>query len=157
MLYQHLAEKHGLNGIRAFSRASFEQQLAVPGMVAFRAEHQSTTVAANLFYVQGETAYDHLTASSTAGYRLRASYALKWCAILHFIGKVRWIDWGGGAGAADDGDDGLAVFKKGWAKKTREAFFCSKILDSKKYTEIVGAKKLEHSSYFPAYREGEFA
>lgn len=156
-LYRNLIEKHGLSGIRAFSRASFERQLSVPGMVAIRAEHQSATVAANLFYLQGETAYDHLTASNAAGYRLRASYALKWCAIRHFLGKVRWIDWGGGAGAADDESDGLTVFKKGWAKTTRVACFCSKILDKTKYREIVGAKRLEHSRYFPAYRDGEFA
>ncbi len=156
-LYRNLTEKHGLSGIRAFSRASFEQQLAVPGMVALRAEHQSATVAANLFYIQGETAYDHLTASSAAGYRLRASYALKWCAIQHFLGKVRWIDWGGGAGAADDESDGLAMFKKGWAKKTRLAYFCSRILNKTRYDEIVKVKRLEHSRYFPAYREGEFA
>jgi hypothetical protein len=155
-LYRNLTEKHGVSGIRAFSRTAFAKQLGVPGMVALRAEHQGVTVAANLFYVQGETAYDHLTASSPEGYKLRASYALKWSGMQHLMDKVRWIDWGGGAGNTVDDSGGLTVFKKGWAQKTRPVYFCSKILDKRRYAEIVEAKKLEHSCYFPAYREGEF-
>ena len=156
-LYSTLTERHSVSGIRAFSRTAFAKQLVVPGMVALRAERQGTAVAVNLFYVQGETAYDHLTASSPEGYQLRASYALKWCAIQHFRGRARWIDWGGGAGAGADGSDGLTVFKSGWAKKTRPAYFCGRILDKMMYSEIVKARKLEHSSYFPAYRDGEFS
>ena len=33
-LYQALAVRHGIRGIRAFSRRAFERQLAIPGMVA---------------------------------------------------------------------------------------------------------------------------
>ena len=156
-LYGTLTERHGIRGIRAFSRAAFAKQLAIPGMVVLRAERQGVAVAANLFYIQGETAYDHLTASSQEGYELRASYALKWCAIQHFMGQVRWIDWGGGAGAAADHSDGLTVFKSGWAQTTRPAYFCGRILDKLRYSEIARAKKLEHSRWFPAYREGEFS
>jgi hypothetical protein len=156
-LYSTLNERHSVSGIRAFSRTAFAKQLVVPGMVALRAEHKGAAVAANLFYVHSETAYDHLTASSPEGYQLRASYALKWCAIQHFMGRARWIDWGGGAGTAADGSDGLTVFKSGWAQKTRPAYFCGKILDRMKYNEIVKAKKLQHCHYFPAYRDGEFS
>lgn len=156
-LYGTLTEKHGISGIRAFSRTAFEKQLAIPGMIALRAEREGTAVAANLFFVQGETAYDHLTASSPEGYERRASYALKWCALQYFTGKVRWIDWGGGAGATVDHSDGLTVFKSGWAQTTRPAYFCGRILDEKRYHEIARVKNLEHSRWFPAYREGEFA
>ncbi len=156
-LYGTLTEKHGVSGIRAFSRTAFAKQLVIPGMVALRGERQGAAVAANLFYVQGETAYDHLTASSPEGYRLRASYALKWYAIQHFMGRVRWIDWGGGAGFTADGSDGLTVFKSGWAQKTRPAYFCGRILDKMRYSDLVKARKLERSRYFPAYRDGEFS
>jgi hypothetical protein len=156
-LYAALTEKHGISGMRAFSRTVFEKQLVIPGMVVLRAERQGATVAANLFYVQGATAYDHLTASNPEGYRLGASYALKWCAILHFMGKTRWIDWGGGKGTSVDDSDGLTVFKKGWAQKTRPVYICGKILDRARYGEIVKEKGLEHSRYFPAYRDGEFS
>ena len=156
-LYRTLTEKHGVSGIRAFSRRAFAKQLEVPGMVALRAERQGAAVAANLFYIQGGTVYDHLTASSPEGYRLRASYALKWCAIQYFMGKARWIDWGGGAGAAVDSSDGLTMFKRGWANQTRPAYFCGRILNKMKYSELVKARKLENSHYFPAYRDGEFS
>jgi hypothetical protein len=156
-LYGTLTERHDIRGIRAFSRASFATQLATPGVVALRAEHEGTVVAANLFYVQGHIAYDHLTASSPEGYKLRASYALKWSAIQYFTGKARWLDWGAGAGATADESDGLTVFKSGWAQTTRPAYFCGRVLDQARYDEIARAKKLENSRWFPAYREGEFA
>jgi len=156
-LYGALTARHGITGIRAFSRSAFEKQLAIPGMVALRAERQGRAVAANLFFVQGETAYDHLTAASPEGYECRASYAVKWCAMQYFAGKVRWIDWGGGAGATVDRADGLTVFKSGWAQTTRPAYFCGRILDETRYHEIARAKNLERSRWFPAYREGEFA
>jgi len=155
-LYGTLVERHGITGIRAFSRTAFAKQLALPGMVALRAERRGTTVAANLFFVQGQTAYDHLTASSPEGYECLASYALKWCAMQYFRGKVRWIDWGGGSGAAVDHADGLTWFKHGWAQTTRPAYFCGRILDETKYRQITRAKNLEHSRWFPAYRDGEF-
>jgi hypothetical protein len=156
-LYGTLTERHGITGIRAFSRAAFKQQLALPGMVALRAERQGTTLAANLFLVHGETAYDHLTAASREGYECRASYALKWYAMQYFAGKVHWIDWGGGAGATVDSADGLTVFKSGWAQTTRPAYFCGRILDEARYRQIAREKNLEHSNWFPAYRDGEFA
>lgn len=156
-LYGALTERHGISGIRAFSRRAFEKQLTIPGLVALRAEREGVAVAANLFFVQGDVAYDHLTAASPAGYECRASYALKWCALQYFRGKVRWIDWGGGAGTTADPSDGLTVFKSGWAQTTRPAYFCGRILDEAKYQDLARAKSLEHSRWFPAYRDGEFA
>ena len=156
-LYGTLTARHGITGIRGFSQAAFEEQLTIPGMVALRAERQGRAVAANLFFVQGQTAYDHLTASSPEGYECRASYALKWSAIRYFMGKVRWIDWGGGAGATADNADGLTVFKSGWAQTTRPVYFCGRILNDTRYREIARQKNLEHSRWFPAYRDGEFA
>jgi hypothetical protein len=155
-LYDVLIEKHSITGIRAFSRTVFARQLALPGMVALRAERRGATVAANLFLVQEQTAYDHLAASSPEGYECLASYALKWHALHYFRGRVRWIDWGGGAGATADHSDGLAWFKHGWSQTTRPAYFCGRILDETKYRQITRAKNLEHSRWFPAYRDGEF-
>jgi len=155
-LYRTLTARHGITGIRAFSRTVFEKQLAIPGMVALRAEHHGTVVAANLFFVQGQIAYDHLAASNPEGYECSASYALKWCAMQYFKGKVRWIDWGGGAGATVDPSDGLVAFKSGWAQTTRPAYFCGRILNETAYRRITREKNLEHSRWFPAYRNGEF-
>jgi lipid II:glycine glycyltransferase (peptidoglycan interpeptide bridge formation enzyme) len=122
----------------------------------FRAISQGVTVGAHIWYIQGEIAYSHLAASSPVGYRLMASYALYWTAIEYLKGKVSWIDLGGGAGSTTTHTDGLTNFKRGWANGTRTAYFCGRIFAPDKYAEIVQAKKVGSTTYFPAYRQGKF-
>lgn len=155
-LYTNLIDRHSLTGIKAFSKAAFAKQLSLPGTVIFRALHQGTTVGAVWYVHQGEVGYNHLSAFSPDGYRLRASYALQWCAIEYFIDKLRWLDLGGGAGVKGNGRDGLSVFKRGWTTGTRTAYFCGRIFDEEKYSELVKAKGISVADYFPSYRRGEF-
>jgi hypothetical protein len=154
-LYGLLVQRHQLKGIRAFSRASFAKQLNVPGITMLRATHKGQSVAAHLWYMKGDIAFSHLAASSELGYKLSAAYALYWHALEYFTGKVRWVDWGAGAGLASDGSNGLAFFKGGWANTTRTAYLCGRIFDREKYEAISRAKGFTGSSYFPAYRQGE--
>ena len=102
-LYGRLAAQHGITGLRAFSRAAFEKQLGVPGLVMFRALADDEIVGLHLWYVSDGVAYGHLGATSARGYELIASYALYWYPIQHFRERVRWLDLGGGAGAAEGG------------------------------------------------------
>jgi len=153
-LYDHLINQHNIKGLRAFSRTAFSKQLSIPGMVMFRALHEGATVGAHLWYVMGEVGYSHLSAYSPVGYELRASYALQWSAIEYFAGKIRWLSQG--AGVRSDGTDGLSRFKRGWSTGTRAAYFCGRIFDNEKYWEIVKAKRIPDTDYFPAYRKGEF-
>ena len=156
-LYDTLIEKHNIKGILAFSRSAFAKQLGVPGVVAFRAVHEETTVGMLLWYVQGEVGYYHLGAYSDLGYELRASFALFWFAIEYFAANgLRWLNLGAGAGVAGDGTDGLTRFKRGWSTGTRTAYFCGRIFDQARYSEIVKAKGVSGTDYFPAYRKGEF-
>lgn len=155
-LYDLLAERHQLTGIKAFSRGSFAKQLSVPGMTMLRATHQGQTVGAHLWYVQGEIAFSHLTASSAIGYTLMAAYALAWAAIEYFAGKVQWLDWGAGAGLNTESADGLTRYKRGWANDTRVAYLCGRIFDHASYEEISRAKGMMGNDYFPCYRKGEF-
>lgn len=155
-LYEVLIERHNLKGIKAFSRAAFLKQLDSPGIVMLRVIHQDLTVGAQLWYIQGEVGYSHLTAFDEVGYKLRASYALYWSAIEKLSDKVNWLNLGGGAGIANDDTDGLSVFKRGWSTGTRTAYFCGQIFDQAKYTEIVKSKGIATTDYFPAYRKGEF-
>ena len=156
MLYANLIDRHNLKGIKAFSREALARQLAIPGTVMLRVLHQGIIVGAHIWYVQGEIAYSHLTALSETGYAQGASYALYWFAIEHFSGKVRWLDLGAGAGAKNDGMDGLSEFKRGWSTDTRTVYFCGRIFNSDKYAEIVQARGGAPTNYFPAYRKGEF-
>lgn len=155
LLYANLSARHTITGIAAFSRDSFARQLRVPGMTAFRAVHGGQTIGINLWYAGREVGYYHLGAYSEQGYRLRASFALFWRAIEHFAAAgLKWLDLGAGAGAANDGADGLTRFKRGWANTTRTAYLCGRILDRPKYERLVDGK--DPNDYFPAYRRGEF-
>lgn len=155
-LYAELIRRHDLKGIKAFSRKAFAEQLSIPGIVMFRAAAGGTTVGAHLWYLHERVAYSHLSAFSPLGYDLMASYALYWSAIEHFAHKTRWLDLGAGAGVDSSGTDGLSQFKRGWSTKTRTAYFCGRILDRSKYEEIVKARAIPPTEYFPAYRLGEF-
>jgi hypothetical protein len=151
-LYGNLVQRHGLHGIKAFSREAFARQLAVPGVVMLRALHNGEAISAQLWFEQGEVAYYHLAASNEEGYRQRAAYALSAHAIEYFTGRVRYLDLGAGPGSSDQGG-GLAAFKEGWSSGTRPSYFCGKILNRRAYAELVDAR--EQVAYFPAYRAGE--
>lgn len=154
-LYRTLVARHGLVGIKAFSREAFAVQLAIPGMVVLRAREDGKTVGAHLWYVTGDVAYSHLAALSDRGYALNAAYALYWCAMEHFRDKVRWLEIGAGAGTSTDAEDGLTRFKRGWATGTRPVWFCGRIFDRVRYEALAASRSLSDSSYFPAYRSGE--
>lgn len=156
-LYDVLIERHAIKGIPAFSSRSFSTQLRVPGMIMLRAMRDDSTIGMTLWYTQGEVGYYHLGAYSDQGYKLRASFALFWFGIEYFAGLgLKWLTLGAGAGAGGDRDDGLTRFKRGWSTGTRTAYFCGRVLDRKRYSDIVEAHAIEKTNYFPAYRSGEF-
>lgn len=157
-LYGTLVERHGITGIAAFSRESFARQLTLPGMTAFRAMHNDATVGMLLWYEQGERAYYHLGAYSPVGYELGASFALFDYSIKYFAQRrVLWLNLGAAAGSGTTEDFGLSRFKQGWSTGTRTAYLCGRIFDRKKYQELVLAKNVPPTEYFPAYRFGEFS
>ena len=158
VLYESLVERHAVTGIPAFSRESFSKQLKVPGIVVFRAVRENTAVGMLLWYVQGNVSYYHLGAYSDLGYDLRASFALFSYSVEYFAQHgVEWLNLGAGAGLGLDADSGLGRFKQGWSTGTRTAYFCGRVFDKKKYEEIVRARNLAPTEYFPAYRLGEFS
>jgi hypothetical protein len=156
-LYSNLSLRHGIRGIPLFSESSFAKQLSVPGIAAFRAVYEGSFVGMILWYIQGNVCYYHLGAYSDLGYRVRASFALFCYAIEYFAALgVKWLDLGAGAGAGENSKNGLSRFKKGWSNRTRTAYFCGRIFDQKKYTELVNIKNMTETDYFPAFRKGEF-
>ncbi len=161
-LYAQLVTRHGISGMRAFSRASFAAQLGLPGMVLFTARRLGKAVGAHLWLMSGlgETAvaYSHLAAFDTAGYELGAAYALHSTAIEYFRGRAAWLDLGAGAGLGSSvgADDGLTWFKAGWSTGTRPAYLCGRVLSRRLYEELTKERGSAGDSYFPAYRAGEF-
>ncbi len=157
-LFGFLTRRHAIRGISAYSRSSFQKQLAVPGMIALQALHQAEVIGMALWFIQGEVAYNHLAAYNELGYKLSTSYALYWSAIQYFsaIG-LKWLCLGGTAGLAKRSNDGLTFFKRGWSTGTRTAYFCGRIFNRPRYREITAASHARPSNYFPAYRVGEFS
>ena len=157
-LYAVLKERHAISGIAAFSPESFRRQFGVPGLVAARATHHGQTVGMVLFYVQGDVAYYHLGACNSHGYALRAGYALLACVIGHFANEgLGFVNLGAGAGVDAHRHTGLARFKAGWSTTTRMAYFCGRIFDRPRYEALTAAAGRAGTTYFPAYRAGEFS
>ncbi|MEN6577701.1 MAG: hypothetical protein ABFD90_15260 [Phycisphaerales bacterium] len=154
--YGYLVEKHQLSGIHRFSRDSFAVQMTVPGFHLFRALRENHVEGMASWYVQGDVAYGHLLGVSPRGYELNVLYAIFWAAIQHFLGKARWVDFGGLAGTEGDSESGMALFKRKWASTTRPAYLCGRIFNHEAYGQIVRAKDIPETDYFPAYRVGEF-
>lgn len=98
------------------------EQMDIPGMVMFEACSGGTTVGLDLWYVQGDVDYGHLVAFNALGYELSASYATEWHLMHHFSGKVRWINFGGGAGTQNVVANGLTAFKQGWSTGTKPVY-----------------------------------
>ena len=153
-LYESLVRRLGLKGIKAFSRAAFELQLSIPGMVVFRALENNSLVGAHLWYEQQDVAYSHLAAATERGYELSCSYAIYAAVVEYFRSRVRWVDLGAGAGAAAR-RDGLSRFKAGWSNSARTAYFCGRILNPARYDALTQEFQKQGVNYFPAYRAGE--
>lgn len=153
-LYNHLVQRHSLAGVQAFSGESFRKQFAVPGLVILRAANQTgECVGAQLWYVQGDVAFSHLTAANEHGYRLACLYAIYHAALQYFRGRVRFLDLGGSSGLSA-ASDGLAKFKEGWSNASRTVFLCGRILDRAAYEQLANCRS-NATNYFPAYRCGQ--
>jgi hypothetical protein len=161
-LYQNLCARHGIRGLPALSRAAFRRQLAVSGLIAFRASAGPDTLGMVLWYRQGDFAYYHLAAYSDEGYRQRASFPLFWLAFEHLAAAgVAWAGLGAGpsssGAAASQGTDGLVRFKRGWSTGTRTTYLGGRIFRADTYRALARERGFEESRYFPAYRQGELA
>ncbi len=155
-LYAELIRRHELRGIKAFNREAFATQLAIPGMVMLRAADAQGAVGMHLWYVQGDVAYSHLAAFNERGYDAMAAYALYWHAITWFTGRVRFLNFGAGAGVSTDATDGLTRFKRGWSNASRSAWFCGRVFDRGAYDHLTAERAPAGTTFFPAYRAGEF-
>jgi len=155
-LYDQLIKRHHIEGIRAFSKTAFVKQINLPGTILLQAEYQGDVVGAQVYFMQEDVVHCHLGASSPVGYELGVTYALDRFSIEYFSGKARWLDLGGGAGIASNGDDGLGAYKQGWSTGTRPVFFCGRIFSQERYSAIMDSNHLVATNYFPAYRKGEF-
>jgi len=155
-LYKCLIERHQIKGIRTFSREGFSMQTAIPNTHFFRVLFQNKIVGGNLFYIQDDIAYSHLSAFTPQGYDLGASYAVKWVAIQHLSECAKWLNLGGGTGKTHRKKSGLDLFKQGWSNQTAKSYFCGKILNPQIYEALTTNHEKVDPGWFPAYRTDDY-
>jgi len=155
-LYRNLIDRHNIKGIRSFSHESFRKQLSIPDIYYFRGLNKGEIVGGNLFIIQNNVAYYHLSAQIDIGYKLDTSYAIMWSAIEFLSEKVKWLNLGGTTNFSSNEKSGLDQFKNGWSSGTAPSFFCGKILNKNLYIELLKSKNLTDNAWFPVYRKNEF-
>lgn len=146
-LYGQLTERHAIAGMAAFSDDYFEALAAWPVFQTFAAFIGEEVVSMAIWVEAGGVAYNHLGASSAAGYTNGAAYALYDAAVAHFH-AAEVLDLGAGAGLTDDPTDGLARFKRGFANAEVVAHLCGAVLAAERYASLGD----RGAGYFPAYR-----
>jgi hypothetical protein len=157
-LYQNLSHRHQIKGIRAFSEQAFTRQLQMPEIIVHKAMYKGEVIGAQLFFQHNDVVHCHLGAVNDLGYSLGAFYALDYYSIEYFSGKANKLDIGGGTGIfRDEKKDGLSRYKKGWSTEIRPVYFCGSITSPERYSALALVNNINKTSYFPAYRLGEFA
>ena len=112
-LYDYLIRRHHIKGINAFSPKCFEIQLNIPGMVMFLGKQGTEILGASLVLKHDHVAYSHLSAYTSEGYKTKASYGIKWKALVHAREEgFKYFHLGGASGINEDPSDGLAASKK---------------------------------------------
>ena len=150
-LYRNTVERHAIAGLQNFSPAYFAALADMPEVEAFCARAEGEIVAMALWVRSLEVTYYHLGASDARGYEVQAMYGIFAAAHEHFA-TTKVMHLGGAAGVTPNEDDGLARFKRGFANREVEAYFCGACLDPARYAALTkdGAAS---NSFFPAYRK----
>ena len=147
-LYDGLIERHDITGVASFGPDYWALMAGHADYITFAAYVGDEIAAMAIWAEHAGVAYNHLGASAALGYANGASYALYDAAIAHF-GGAAVFDLGGAAGSADDPEDGLARFKRGFANAAVTAWLCGAVLDEARYAALSAGEPV---GFFPAYR-----
>lgn len=110
-----------------FGAAYFERLLDVPGLRTLAVVLDGEIVTITIWVHYEDVLYYHDGASSEEGFEASASYA----AFAHVIDNAtdfRYLVLGGSAHFRDEPQDGLAVFKRGFANASETSYLCSATL-----------------------------
>ncbi len=149
-LYGGTIERHAIGGLQKFSPEYFAALAELPGIEAFAAFLAGEIVAMALWVDDEDIVYYHLGASDERGYKTQAMYGIFAVVFEHFA-SARILHLGGAAGVAPEAKDGLAHFKRGFANRELEAYFCGACLDAERYAGLSAGR--EGAVFFPAYRQ----
>lgn len=147
-LYGQLSARHGLGGVHAFPPQHHQRLAELDGVRTFAAFIEDRLAAAHVFVTHAGHAMSHLAASAAEGYANGAAYAVNDLAVSGLT-DCEVINFGGGAGAGDDPNDGLVRFKKGFSNRTAPSYLCGAVLDPDAYRALSAGRE---TGFFPAYR-----
>lgn len=151
-LYDGLAKRHGLDGVHAFAARHHDTLAEMDGVTTVGGFIGDALVACHIWIRHEGHAHSHLVASSPEGYAERAAYAVNHASIEH-LADCLTINFGGGAGAEDGSDDGLARFKNGFCNTTARSYLCGKVLEPDVYDALAArAGVSSQTAFFPRYR-----
>lgn len=152
-LYRALVVRRGLaDTFHAFPDRHHEVLARLEGVVAVGAFVEGRLVSCHLWVCHDGHAMSHLAASNEEGYASGAAYAVNDGSI-ELLAQCRILNFGGAAGADDD-ENGLARFKRGFSNTTAPSYLCGKILAAASYAELSRQAGVPTSApYFPAYRQ----
>jgi hypothetical protein len=151
-LYATLISRHTLSGVHDFSKAHYAVLAEMAGVTAVGAWLEDKLVSAHLWVSDGTHVHSHLAASSEAGYKVGAAYAV-YDESIKIFSDATLINLGGGAGTGNDSVDGLARFKQGFANDEASAYISGTILNKARYEALSQAHgATNNADFFPAYR-----
>jgi len=125
-LYQHNVQTRQI--AQPFSPAYFDRLLEVAGLETLAVLVDGQIVTMTLWVRYGDIRYYHDGASSEAGFETSASYAA-FGHVIETATDVRYLVLGGSAHFRDEPQDGLAVFKRGFANASATSYLCSAVLN----------------------------
>jgi len=147
--YQHTVERHGVTGIANFAPCYFAALAKMTEATVVAAFREDRMVAMAVWIRSGDIAYGHIGGASDVGHQFYAMYGVIATATTHFA-DCQVIHLGGVAGNAEDPDDGLVFFKKGFANRQVTAHLCGAVLDEHRYGLLVAGRS--PTTFFPEYR-----
>jgi hypothetical protein len=150
-LYDGVGTRLGFSGVHAFPRPSFAMLAELPGIEAVGGFLDGELVSCCLWAVDRGHIFSHLVASDARGYEARAAYAVYDASVRHFA-DADAINFGGAAGAADDPEDGLTQFKRGFANERAQSYICGAVLDRAAYQRLAPRGGADTDNFFPRYR-----
>lgn len=154
-LYQRLVTRHQVTGLLNFNHHYFQQLAAMKNLItrgAFDRHHR--LIGMHLWFQDNAHLYSHLAANNEAGYESGAAYAI-YNSIIQEFGSTHTIDFGSAAGHANDPQNGLTRFKKGFANHSAWSYLCGKILNKEHYRLLTGTDCIKPDvPYFPPYHRG---
>lgn len=145
-LYQSTVSKYSVSGLLNFSKDHLDKQVNTPGSILVSLVDTTTSeyLGSQLYYIQGDCVYWHLSGYSQKCINLAASFIHTYSAILNFkhLG-FRYLVLGSGGG-----NPGLESYKSGFSTHIKPNYIIKTVHDPETYGKIV----IPGNSFFPGYR-----